>query len=87
MRGGWRCNDCGKDDCTPVEHWQRIAMSALAVLGVLASSPAPAGLDRKFVRKLLGDHHRLMQTTARNCFICWQNRDHLAKQEEDRDAR
>ena len=45
-------NDCGKDDCTPVEHWQRIAMSARAALdaayerlSALASSPAPAGLE------------------------------------------
>lgn len=34
---------------------------------------AQPSLDPK-VRKLLGAHHRAMQTSARNCSLCWNAR-------------
>jgi hypothetical protein len=44
----------------------------------LASGTGEPGLDRPYVRKLLGDHHRALMTSARNCSICWRERARLA---------
>ena len=37
LREAQNIADCGKDDCTPVEHWQRVAMRAIAAL----ATPSP----------------------------------------------
>jgi hypothetical protein len=74
-------NDCGKDDCTPVEHWQRLYFAARA-------TSTPAGLDVAWeeAEAALPEGKRLQPEFARTIGGKWRVQERHALRESERDT-
>ncbi len=50
--------DCGKDDCAPIEHWQRVAMRAIAALRSASTRDETGLLRAETVGRVIDEHYR-----------------------------